>query len=184
MRLRVFGIGLVFVLSLALAGCVCKLCQSVCPAFSVEALFVSPSIDEIIESRLLSLLAAAQKSICLAMYALTDDQLGEALITAHARGVLVRVILDGGQSNAQGGEYQKLVAAGIPVLVETLPGLMHHKFLVIDGLITVTGSYNWSEAANDDNFENVVIVRNPEVADAFTEEFERLWNELVQGREP
>lgn len=59
--------------------------------------------------------------------------------------------------------------------VENTSGLMHHKFIVIDGEITVTGSYNWTVSADDDNFENIVIIFCREIAIAYTQEFERLW---------
>lgn len=143
---------------------------------SVQAFFVSPDVDGVIEQELITLINQATSTLDIALYSFTDDQLGAAVIEAHQRGVKVRVFLDDGQEEARGGEYAKLVAAGVSVAVEHVKGLMHHKFAVIDGRIVVTGSYNWSNAADDDNFENAVVIECPEIAAAFLEEFERLWD--------
>jgi phosphatidylserine/phosphatidylglycerophosphate/cardiolipin synthase-like enzyme len=51
---------------------------------------------------------------------------------------------------------------------------MHHKFMVVDGEIIVTGSYNWSTAAEDRNDENFVVIRDRSVAERFIQEFNRL----------
>lgn len=184
MRKRVWGYALILVLSLAASSCVCEVCHSVCATCAVEALFVSPSIDHVIEKRLIEILEGAKETILLAMYSFTDDQLGDAVIRAHQRGVSVRVILDGAQNTAQGGEYQKLREEGIPIIVEDVSGLMHHKFLVVDSQITVTGSYNWTEAANRENFENIVVIVCREVAQAFAAEFNRIWDALSRGQRP
>ena len=152
-----------------------------CP---VEAYFVSPRIDHVIKRVLLELIRGAKESIEIAIYSFTDDDLGEAVVEAYRRGVRVRVIMDTSQPKARGGEYRRLIEAGIPVLVERLSGLMHHKFMVVDREVVVTGSYNWSAAADDRNFENAIVVRDPEVAGEFLREFERLWEALSEGRTP
>jgi phosphatidylserine/phosphatidylglycerophosphate/cardiolipin synthase-like enzyme len=141
-------------------------------------------VDYVIEQAIVTALDAARKSIHIAMFSFDDRELGEAVIRAHRRGVEVRVLLDEGQGNGVWGEYPKLVAAGIPVLVEHAPGLMHHKFAVIDRRIVITGSYDWTEAANERNFENVVIIECPGIARAYVNEFNQLWAELRAGRIP
>jgi len=146
------------------------------PNCLVQALFVSPDVDGVIERELISLINWATSTLDIALYSFTDDQLEDAVVAAHRRGVKVRVLLDDSQEEASGGEYAKLVVAGISVAAEHGTGLMHHKFAVIDGRIVVTGSYNWSAAANDDNYENAVVIECPEIATAFLEEFEKLWS--------
>lgn len=152
-----------------------------CP---VEAYFVSPRIDHVIKRLLLELIRGAKESIQIAIYSFTDDDLGEAVVEAHRRGVRVRVIVDTSRPKVHGGEYRRLIEAGIPVLVERLSGLMHHKFMVVDRETVVTGSYNWSAAADEENFENAIVVRDPEVVEKFLREFERLWEALSEGRTP
>jgi len=153
-------------------------------ACDIDSYLVSPRIDHAIYRVHLKLIDSARETIDIAIYSFTDDDLGKAVVRAFRRGVRVRVIMDTSQPKARGGEYRRLTQAGIPVLVEEEPGLMHHKFMVIDGETVVTGSYNWSAAADDRNFENAIVVRDPEVARAFTEEFERLWEAISAGRTP
>jgi len=150
----------------------------------VEPYFVSPRVDHVIKRILLGLIDSARETMDIAIYSFTDDDLGRAVVQAHRRGVAVRVIMDTSQRKARGGEYERLVNAGIPVIVEEVSGLMHHKFMVIDGEVVVTGSYNWSRSADDRNFENAVVIRDPEVAEAFEAEFERLWKALSKGGVP
>ncbi len=54
---------------------------------------------------------------------------------------------------------------------------MHHKVIIIDNSIVVTGSLNFSSSADEDNEENVVILDNPEIAALYLQEFDKLWNQ-------
>ena len=142
---------------------------------SVQAFFVSPDVDSVIEQELIALINQATSTLDVALYSFTDDQLGAAVIRAHQRGVTVRVILEERNVNSTGNEAEKLYKENIPLKVDSASGLFHHKFAVIDNEIVITGSYNWSDSADDDNFENAVVIKCPEIAAAFTQEFERLW---------
>ncbi len=138
----------------------------------VEPFFVTPTVDQVIERRLIEAIDQAEGSIIIAMYSFTDDELGAAVVRAYKRGVDVRILLDEAQeSGTQGREWPKLVAAGIPVSIEHVVGLMHHAFVVIDTKLTVTGSYNWTASADEDNFENVIFIECPEIAWEYTNEF-------------
>lgn len=145
----------------------------------VEAFFVSPSVDGVIESEIIKALDEAEKSICIAMYSFTDDQLADAVIRAHdRRAVDVRVILEDRRKNEQAGKFTFLHDNGVPIKLVTEGNYFHHKFVVIDGSLTITGSYNWSDNADDDNFENVVFIRCKEIADVYVKEFEEIWDTL------
>jgi phosphatidylserine/phosphatidylglycerophosphate/cardiolipin synthase-like enzyme len=124
---------------------------------------------------LISLINRANRSVYVAVYSFTRDVLAAALVSAKNRGVEVRVVIERDRANEQGSEYQYLSSAGVSVRLDGNSGLMHHKFVVIDGLIVVTGSYNWSTAAEDRNDENIVIIRDGYVAERFRQEFERIW---------
>jgi len=132
----------------------------------VEAFFVSPAVDQVIERQILAAIDEAQESLFIAMYSFTDDELGQAVIEAYTkRGLDVRILLDESQADGTGGkEWPKLRAAGIPIMVEDVTGLFHHKFAVIDGRLVITGSYNWSASADEQNFENVVFIECEEIA--------------------
>jgi len=74
---------------------------------------------------------------------------------------------------------QPITSVGVPRLP---PGdLLHHKFGVVDGQIVMTGSHNWTEAANRGNDETVLIVYSPTVAAHYQQEFERLYTDAIVG---
>jgi phosphatidylserine/phosphatidylglycerophosphate/cardiolipin synthase-like enzyme len=124
---------------------------------------------------LISLINRANRSVYVAVYSFTRDSLATALISAKERGVEVRVVIERERAYEQGSEYPRLKSAGVDVRLDGNPNLMHHKFMVIDGYIVVTGSYNWSSAAEDRNDENVVVIFDRDVAQRFVQEFERVW---------
>ena len=76
----------------------------------------------------------------------------------------------------QGSEHEKLIAHGVDVKLDSNPDLMHHKVMVIDGRIVVTGSYNWTWSAEKNNDENILVVEDPEAAAIYEREFQRLWS--------
>jgi phosphatidylserine/phosphatidylglycerophosphate/cardiolipin synthase-like enzyme len=126
---------------------------------------------------LTGLIRGAKDRIYVAIYSFTSDRLAEALIEARRRGVDVRVVMERREANGTGSEYPRLRGAGVEVKLDANPGLMHHKFMVIDGEIVVTGSYNWSAAAEERNDENLVVIRDRGVAGAYEREFERIWSQ-------
>ena len=71
-------------------------------------------------------------------------------------------------------ELGRLTAAGIPVLTDGNKYVMHHKVMIIDGLWTITGSYNFSASAQTSNDENILIIKSAAVARMFEEEYERV----------
>jgi len=62
--------------------------------------------------------------------------------------------------------------------------LLHHKFAVIDGQTVITGSHNWSTAANKNNDETLLVIQNPKVAAHFEREFARLYQNAQLGIPP
>jgi competence ComEA-like helix-hairpin-helix protein len=71
---------------------------------------------------------------------------------------------------------------GVPQL--PLGDMLHHKFGVMDGHTVITGSHNWTLAANRGNDETVIIIRNPTVAAHFQREFDQLYSNAVLGIPP
>ncbi len=70
-----------------------------------------------------------------------------------------------------------MVCAGLDVRQDTNPEFLHHKVFIIDESIVVTGSFNFSGGAMDNNDENLLIIHNPALAQVYLEEFNFLWNE-------
>ena len=53
---------------------------------------------------------------------------------------------------------------------------MHHKFCIIDNQVLINGSFNWTKNANENNFENLLIIICQEKIKKFILEFNNLWN--------
>jgi phosphatidylserine/phosphatidylglycerophosphate/cardiolipin synthase-like enzyme len=126
------------------------------------------------DNLLINLISQARKSVYVAIYSFTRDGLARALIDAKNRGVEVKIIIEEENAYGQGSDYRMLKEAGVDIRLDGNPALMHHKFMVVDGEIIVTGSYNWSTAAEDRNDENFVVIRDRSVAERFMQEFNRL----------
>jgi phosphatidylserine/phosphatidylglycerophosphate/cardiolipin synthase-like enzyme len=114
----------------------------------------------------------ARKTILLQMYTLTSRRIVNALIDAKRRGVDVRAIVDRGQLKGARGEayaVRHLASDGIPVLVDTVPGLMHDKVMIVDGASVVTGSFNYTRSAEERNAENLLVIHDPALAAQYTQ---------------
>ena len=139
--------------------------------------FVTPCFSRVerCDVLLISLINLANRSVYVAVYSFTRDSLAAALISAKERGVEVKVVMERDRAYERGSEYSRLKSAGVDVRLDGNPHLMHHKFMVIDENIVVTGSYNWTTAAEEMNDENLVIIVDQYVALWFKQEFERVW---------
>ncbi len=127
---------------------------------------------------------ASKRSVIVAVYNFTSRPLARALASAKRRGVDVRVVLDRSANDPTQNRYTKYVFLkqnGIDVRFAKphrrwdRNGIMHNKFAVIDSKVVITGSANWTASAFAINDENVLIIRRPDIANAYTKEFERLW---------
>jgi len=134
------------------------------------------SPDDGVADHLLSLVRAARESIYFMAFAFTADDLSEAMIQRSQTGVDVAGVFDRGQSRSNvGTEYDKMRAAGLDVRLDGNTGKMHHKVIIIDESILITGSYNFSRNAETQNDENVLVIHSPEIAARFLNEFERVY---------
>jgi cardiolipin hydrolase len=116
-----------------------------------------------------------ETTLDIAVYSITHDAIAEAILRAHQRGVEVRLLTDALQSAGKGSNYEALKLAGVAARVDTQRGSMHHKFCIGDGEAVITGSFNWSVNADQNNAENFVIVRLKYVIADFQAEYDRIW---------
>jgi phosphatidylserine/phosphatidylglycerophosphate/cardiolipin synthase-like enzyme len=138
---------------------------------TVETYFASandPSVP------LLKRVDAAARTIDFLAFSFTHDRLGDAVRTRALSGVKVRGVFERIGSETKYSEFKRMREAGLDVLQDGNPGLMHHKLFVIDGTVTAFGSFNFSDNAATGNDENLVIVTDPAFARAFTAEVERV----------
>ncbi|MBI3269678.1 MAG: phospholipase D family protein [Planctomycetes bacterium] len=143
------------------------------PAPSIDVYF-SPNGG--IQDRLLKEFNLCKESVEICVFDISSGPLGQAIIEARKRGRAIRVITDAREAKGKQSEVDALKKAGI--LVTTVGGwgsLMHNKFALFDHALVVTGSYNWSNGAEERNRENALFIKDSEVAGKYREEFERLW---------
>jgi phosphatidylserine/phosphatidylglycerophosphate/cardiolipin synthase-like enzyme len=145
---------------------------------SLVEVYFSP--DDGIAYRLVELIRGAQESIDFLAYSFTLDALSAALLERALDGVTVRGVLEYSQADNAGSDFTVLRQAGLDVRRDANQGNMHHKVIVIDGSIVVTGSYNFSRSAEESNDENVVVVHDAALAYLYLQEFERLFQSAVK----
>lgn len=137
-------------------------------------------------TRLIATLMTARRSLSVAVFSLTCDEIAQALLDLHRRGVKVRLLTDDEQVSSSGSDVASLRAAGIPVRHDgNRTRLLHHKFAVIDGSVLLTGSFNWTRSAVLQNDENVLVLRDAGVARTYERHFEEMWARYeASGRQP
>ena len=127
----------------------------------VEAAF-TPGDD--VESLIARCIGAARESVRMQAYLFTNARIARALFAALGRGIAVEVIGDARQYADRGLPWlDPLARAGARVYLDDSAAASHNKIVIVDGdgrdAVVVTGSYNFTRAAQDHNAENVVVIR-------------------------
>ncbi len=137
------------------------------------------------ESLLVSVIARARRSLHVQAYAFTSRRIADAMVAARRRGVDVQVLADAHMNRKpKGNVLPQLLAAGVPVALESKYQAAHNKVLIVDaegpGCAVVTGSYNFTWSAQNRNAENVLVLRGHcELAQAYRENWLRHRREAV-----
>lgn len=121
----------------------------------------------------------ATKNIRITAFAFTDDPMAELLIAKHNQGVRVQAVFETRNNTGPGAEYGKLKRAGIDVLEDGNCYILHSKLMIIDDRTVITGSYNFTDAANKTNDENLLIIDDPALAKSYIEEFDRIYKQAA-----
>ncbi|MBW4575567.1 MAG: DUF655 domain-containing protein [Aphanothece sp. CMT-3BRIN-NPC111] len=146
-------------------------------------------------------LGNAFQTVDMALFVFSEQPLADILETGHQRGVQVRALIDQDfvyrsysegldmlgvtlsnncKYEADNRPWQKpITSVGVPLLPQG--DLLHHKFGVVDRVTVITGSHNWSAAANSGNDETLLVIESPTVAAHFEREFERLYAHAQLG---
>lgn len=117
----------------------------------------------------------SKKNIIFAIYFLTDKEIAKALIEANKRGVKIEGIVDKQCSTGMNKKFMSDLKKNFKItVIKKNYGIMHHKFAIIDRKIIITGSYNWTFSANNKNYENLVIIKNEDLALEYFKEYKRI----------
>lgn len=154
-------------------------------------------------------LGTATHEVNLALFVFSDQRLANVLAPRHNQGVQIRALIDPGfayrpysealdlmglslistgrqaqcQTEAENQPWQNpITTVGVPRLARG--DLLHHKFGLVDDRIVITGSHNWTEAANQGNDETLLVIESQSVAAHFRREFERLYATATLGLPP
>jgi phosphatidylserine/phosphatidylglycerophosphate/cardiolipin synthase-like enzyme len=122
----------------------------------------------------------AKSTVLVQAYSFTSAPIAEALVKAHKRGVNVQVILDKSQRTQKYSSANFLVNSGIPTRIDAAHAIAHNKVMVIDNEIVITGSFNFTKAAEERNAENLLVVKNRELAARYTDN----WRHHERHSEP
>lgn len=131
--------------------------------------------DDGVAARLVELLRGAEERIEIMAFAFTLDALGSVVAERSAEGVWVRGVIEADQAGDPGTEFDFLRKMGVDLRVDGNPNSMHHKVIILDGRVVITGSYNFSHNAEQINDENLIIIHNAELAAQYETEFERVF---------
>lgn len=134
-------------------------------------------------------LAKAKSTVLVQAYSFTSAPIAKALVDASHRGVKVQVVLDRSQRTERYSSATFLLNAGVPTYIDDKHAIAHNKLMVIDGQTVLTGSFNFTKAAEENNAENLLIVQDPALAARYTQNWHvhREHSEAyagMQGREP
>lgn len=142
-------------------------------------IYFSPK-DKGIEA-IIPLINNAQKYIYIPAFLITHKGLTDSLIAASKRGVSVKIILDA--TNTHQGNHSKmneLRQVGIQVKTENWAGKLHSKSIIIDDLYTIIGSMNFSRSGEGVNDENLIIIKNQDIAIFYKTFFQYLWKKIPE----
>jgi competence ComEA-like helix-hairpin-helix protein len=149
-------------------------------------------------------LTAANESVEMALFVFSDQTLVDRLEPLPSRGVGIRTLIDPGFAYRPYSEGLDMMGVALAEQCKFEPGnrpwrspitsvgvprlppgdLLHHKFGVVDQKIVITGSHNWTDAANQGNDETLLVIHNPLVAAHYQQEFDRLYRNAILGIPP
>lgn len=133
-------------------------------------------LDEILSADI----EGARATIDVAAYDFDLQSVTDALIQAQRRGVNVRLVID--SDNVGLDQPQDLRAAGISIVEDGRASLMHNKFVVIDGRVTWTGSWNLTDGGTYLNNNHAIRIESREMAANYQAEFEEMFLDGSFGR--
>jgi phosphatidylserine/phosphatidylglycerophosphate/cardiolipin synthase-like enzyme len=156
---------------LILASLFCSNVQAaVRPLTAAAAACFTP--DEDCTGLIVNAINGARSEILVQAFSFTSRPIARALINSRKRGVGVEIVLD--SSFNELGKYAAVndaADAGIPTFIDSFHKIAHNKIMIIDAQTVITGSFNFTRAAQYDNAENVIILKSTELAGIYRRHF-------------
>jgi phosphatidylserine/phosphatidylglycerophosphate/cardiolipin synthase-like enzyme len=133
---------------------------------------------------IISEIHGAKSEILVQAYSFTSAPIAQALLEAHKRGVKVQAVLDRSQRAEKYTSATFLANSGIPTFIDDAHAIAHNKIMIIDQVTVITGSFNFTKAAEERNAENLLILKSKDLARWYLENWHRHRGHSVsyQGR--
>ena len=130
-----------------------------------------------IEMALVEAIQQTRARLDVAAFEMNSEPIVQALLDAQERGAALRIVTDDdhGLNDSKNEALRHLKAAGIPVVDDGRSGLMHNKFMILDGRAVWTGSWNYTVNGAYRNNNNVLVLEGEAPAQAFQSEFEEMF---------
>lgn len=125
-------------------------------------------------------LNSASQHIRICVFTISDNIIVDAILKAHRKGIKIKIITDNDKTFDRGSDIKELAEEGVLVKIDQTSSHMHHKFMVVDNSIAITGSYNWTRSAAEHNHENIVVLQEDSIIDSYSNEFDKLWLQMKE----
>ena len=135
-----------------------------------------------IDTQLADAINQVQRTLDIAAFEFNNPVLTTAVLAAHQRGVVVRMVVDDANGiQSKDTTLGQLTAAGIPVIDDSRSALMHNKFMIMDSTTLWTGSYNYSINDTYRNNNNLLSFRSQKIVQDFQNEFNKMFEQRQFG---
>lgn len=126
------------------------------------------------QARIIREIRQARTSVKVQAYSFTNAKIAKAILDAQTRGIDCEVILDKSQRTARYSSAAFFHNQAVPLLIDGKHAIAHNKIIIIDDATVITGSYNFSKAAEESNAENLLVISGmPELAQKYVENYAR-----------
>ncbi len=147
--------------------------------FSKKHGFITAAFDGDCEDLVANQIQSARRELLIAIFIMTSQRLESLVATAAQCGVMVRVKYDVNQASHRSMQralkrFEEVGIECVPITLKRTGSSMHHKFIVVDELRVVTGSYNFTAMAAGWNYENCVLIESQPIAREYKAIFESI----------
>jgi phosphatidylserine/phosphatidylglycerophosphate/cardiolipin synthase-like enzyme len=126
-------------------------------------------------SRIIQLIDSSKSYVYIPTFLITHTEISQALIRAKHRGIDVRVIIDANSTSTRNSKHTTLRKEGILLKTENYAGKLHAKTIIIDDEYLISGSMNFSNSGENKNDENLLIIKDSQIAIFHKNFFLYLW---------
>ena len=139
----------------------------------VIGLYFTPPADA--AKAVIDAIDQSRSEVLVQAYGFTHVAMAQALIGAHRRGVRVQVLLDEKSQSTNRNIIDMLNEAQVALRLDGQHAIAHNKVMIMDGQTVITGSYNFTNAAQSRNAENLLVLGSPELAQNYKDNWLKHW---------